>query len=102
MAHYCDVEVDSGFKVVLNTNRSQAATMALAAGEKTGGPENRHEESDQWMYVLEGNGKILVEDKAIDLKPRRLVLIEAGEAHEVQNTGKGVLKTINVYAPPEY
>jgi hypothetical protein len=30
------------------------------------------------------------------------VLIEAGDTHEMRNTGRGLLKTVNVYLPPAY
>jgi len=36
------------------------------------------------------------------LKPGTLVLIEAGDTHEIHNTGRSFLKTVNVYVPPAY
>lgn len=36
------------------------------------------------------------------LKPGKLVLIEAGDRHEIRNTGRSLLKTISVYVPPAY
>lgn len=102
MANHCDLKPASGFDVVLKTPRSEAATMVLDIGESTGGPDNNHPKSDQWMFVTEGAGEIIIEGKTTELKPGRLVLIEAGETHEVKNTGKIYLKTLNVYAPCAY
>jgi len=31
-----------------------------------------------------------------------LVLIERGDRHEIRNTGRTLLKTLNVYVPPGY
>jgi mannose-6-phosphate isomerase-like protein (cupin superfamily) len=90
------------FEVVAETDRSQAATMVLGPGESTGGSDNRHPKSDQWLYVLSGRGKAVVEGRETELAPGSLLLIEAGERHEVVNTGKQPLETVNFYAPPAY
>lgn len=90
------------FDVVAGTERSQAATMTLAPGQSTGGPENRHPDSDQWLYVRAGEGVATVEGVDCRLAPGALVLLEAGEAHEITNDGDEPLETVNVYAPPAY
>ena len=90
------------FEVVAGTSRSQAATMVLAPGQTTGGPDNRHARSDQWLYVVAGVGTGVVAGREAELRPGTLLLIEAGEAHELTNTGSDALKTLNLYAPPVY
>jgi mannose-6-phosphate isomerase-like protein (cupin superfamily) len=92
----------AGFDVVLGNARAQAAVMTLAPGESTGGPDNRHQSSDQWLFVVSGTGEAVVDGDTLALRPHALVLIEAGEAHEVRCTGDGPLRTLNVYVPPEY
>ncbi|MDG5815197.1 cupin domain-containing protein [Chitinispirillales bacterium ANBcel5] len=96
------IKADSEFKIVAATERSQAAVMALEAGQSTGSTNNMHLKSDQWLYVVSGNGKAIIEDLSIDLKPGVLVLIEAGEVHEIFASPTENLTTINIYAPPEY
>lgn len=91
----------AGFQVLAGSGRSEAATMVLGAGEKTGGPDNRHAGSDQWLYVLEGAGCARVGDEDVALAPGTLLLIEAGETHEVAAADRP-LKTLNIYAPPAY
>jgi mannose-6-phosphate isomerase-like protein (cupin superfamily) len=91
-----------GFSVRAGTGRSQAATMVLAPGESTGGPTNEHEGSDQWLYVADGKASITVEGEDLVVEPGELLLIEAGETHEVRNAGDEPLVTLNIYAPPEY
>lgn len=95
-------EMSDAFDVVGGTERSQAATMTLDPGQSTGGPENRHPDSDQWCYVVSGKGSAVVDGESHSLEPGSLVCIEAGESHEITGEGDDPLRTINVYAPPTY
>jgi mannose-6-phosphate isomerase-like protein (cupin superfamily) len=90
------------FKVVAGTARSQAATMVLAPGQSTGGEDNVHPASDQWLYVISGLGRAVINGRTTDLETGTLLLVEAGETHEIANSGSQPLVTINVYAPPAY
>ena len=90
------------FHVVAGTARSQAASMVLNPGQSTGGDENVHASADQWLYVIAGRGEATVERRAVGLQAGDLLLIEAGERHEIRNSGTEPLVTVNVYAPPEY
>lgn len=92
----------AGFRVLGGTERSQAAVMTLAAGEATGGPDNRHDTSDQWLFVVSGAGTALVEGRRVTLAEGDLLLVAAGEGHEIRSAGDTALVTVNVYAPPEY
>jgi len=91
-----------GFRVVLGDQNSQAAQMTLEPGETEGGPDNRHRGADQWMYVVSGSGIALVNGERIELREGVLLFIQRGEMHEIRNTGKAVLKTVNIYVPPAY
>ena len=91
-----------GFRVVLGDDRSQAAEMTLAAGASEGGPDNRHRGADQWLYVVSGKGAALVEGERVELRQGTLVHIRRGDAHEIRNTGRSPLQTLNVYVPPAY
>ena len=51
---------DRWFDVVLETDGAQAAIMTLAPGDTTGGPNNKHASSDQWLYVVAGEGRATV------------------------------------------
>ncbi|MFO7546913.1 MAG: cupin domain-containing protein [Trueperaceae bacterium] len=92
----------ASFRVFGGTARSQAAAMTLAAGQVTGGPHNRHPASDQWLYVVSGSGETTVDGRTMALEAGDLLLIAAGEAHEIRAFDQGALVTLNVYAPPEY
>ena len=91
-----------GYKVVLTDERSQAAQMTLAPGNAEGGPENRHEGADQWPFVVSGEGLAIAEGERMELREGTLLPIQRGESHEIRNTGKDSLKTLNFYVPPGY
>jgi mannose-6-phosphate isomerase-like protein (cupin superfamily) len=76
--------------------------MVLAPGDIEGGPGNRHRGSDQWLYVLSGRGRATVNTRAHMLRPGTLLLIERGSTHQIRNTGRTPLKTLNLYVPPAY
>ncbi len=76
--------------------------MVLKPGMSTGGKDNVHEDADQWLYVVSGSGRATVSGRTMQLRRGSLLLIEAGERHEIGNDGAHPLVTINVYAPPAY
>lgn len=91
-----------GFKVVINARKSQAAAMVLAPGDKEGDPRNRHRGADQWLFVESGRGVATVNGKRLPLKKGTLLFIEKGDRHEIRNSGRALLKTLNFYVPPAY
>lgn len=92
----------SNFKIDLGNGRSQAAEMVLEPGESSEPGGSSHRGSDQWLYVVEGEGVAIVNKKRIKLKERSLLLIERKEKHEIRNVGPTPLKTLNFYVPPAY
>jgi mannose-6-phosphate isomerase-like protein (cupin superfamily) len=91
-----------GFRVHPGNRRSEAAEMVIEPGGAEGGPGNRHRGADQWLFVLEGRGSATIKGKRRRLAPGALLLIEKGEKHEVRNTGRVLLRTLNFYVPPAY
>ncbi len=97
----------AGFHVLAESTVLQAAQMTLATGESSSEkPDNEHSHSEQWLFVVEGSGEIVFdtrgERKHIALEANSLVLISQGELHQVRNTGRSPLVTLNFYAPPAY
>src|SRR5438132_356489 len=91
-----------GFSVVLGDEHSQAAQMTLGLGETEGGPDNRHKGADQWLFVVSGTGEATINGERIELREGTLVLIQRGDRHEIRNSGRSPLQTLNVYVPPAY
>jgi mannose-6-phosphate isomerase-like protein (cupin superfamily) len=96
------LDFDRFFDVRLSTDDAQAAEMTLEPGTATGGPDNSHADSDQWCYVVSGSGRATVEGEDVRLDEGDLVVIEAGETHEIENDGDEPLETLNLYVPPDY
>jgi len=91
-----------GFNVVLGNRRSQAAQMVIPPGDAEGSAENRHASADQWLFVVEGRGVATINGRRYPLQASALLLIEHGDKHEIRNTGRRPLKTLNFYVPPAY
>jgi mannose-6-phosphate isomerase-like protein (cupin superfamily) len=90
------------FKVLGGTDLSEAATMVIPSHQSAGGADNFHEASDQWILVLSGTGVAVVARRSVELARGTLLLVEAGETHEVRNTGSAPLEMVTFYAPPVY
>src|SRR5204863_1158878 len=91
-----------GFRIVPGNRRSQAAEMVIPPGEAEGDPSNRHRGADQWLFVVSGRGRALINGRRYRLSGGTLVLIEHGDRHEIRNTGRSLLRTLNIYVPPAY
>ena len=92
----------SEFRVVPGNRRAQCAEMTIAPGTSEGGPDNRHRGADQWLFVLSGSGAAIGRGRRIRLAAGSLLFIASGERHEIRNTGRAPLRTLNFYAPPAY
>lgn len=102
MVEIVDVFTHRGqfFRVLQETERSQAAVMTIAPGADAG-PEEQHG-GDQILYVIEGEALVRLGAKEHHLKAGALATIPAGTRHHVRNPGRAPLFFLTVYAPPEY
>jgi len=91
-----------GFHVVFGNGRAQVAEMVIEPGGREGDPSNRHHGADQWLYVVSGAGVASVNGKTVPLRAGVLILIEKNDRHEIKNTGREWLRTLNYYTPPAY
>jgi mannose-6-phosphate isomerase-like protein (cupin superfamily) len=96
------LQFTADFRPVLSNARAQIAEMTIAPGDSEGDSGNRHKGADQWLFVVAGSGIAISRTRRIALKPHTLLLIEAGDIHEIRNNGRTPLKTVNFYAPPAY
>jgi mannose-6-phosphate isomerase-like protein (cupin superfamily) len=108
MKHYPTGAKRGRFQVLTSTSGSQAAMMTLAPGAATGSePDNEHPRSEQWLFVISGTGEAVIGGgggarRRVKLRDNSLLLIEKGEPHQIKNTGRRMLRTINFYVPPAY
>jgi len=96
------------FNLLANTREMQAAMMTLKPGGTSDDePSNEHRRSEQWLFVISGSGEAKIGTqrgklRRVKLAAGSLLLIEKGELHQIKNTGKRPMRTINFYAPPAY
>ena len=96
------------FDLLVATREAQAAKMTLRPGAASDDePSNEHPHSEQWLFVLSGKGQALVGKRRgalrrLELAANSLLVIEKGELHQIKNTGRKSLDTINLYVPPAY
>jgi mannose-6-phosphate isomerase-like protein (cupin superfamily) len=96
------------FDVLASTRLAQVAKMTLRPGGASDDePSNEHPKSEQWLFVVSGTGEAVVYERSgkanrVRLAANSLLVIERGERHQIKNTGRRQLATINVYVPPAY
>jgi mannose-6-phosphate isomerase-like protein (cupin superfamily) len=90
----------TGFDTLGSTDNSQGATLVVQPQTKTGGPANRHPASDQWIYVIAGAGRAIIAEREAHLDAGTILLIEAGETHEILCLGDEPLVMFTVFSPP--
>ncbi|HEY3783620.1 MAG TPA: cupin domain-containing protein [Fimbriimonadaceae bacterium] len=90
------------FRVLGGTGKCQIASMILKPGQVSGEYGTEHPQSDQILFVMDGNGFALTESEKTQIGAGDLILIEAGEEHQIGCEGTVPLRTLNFYSPPAY
>jgi mannose-6-phosphate isomerase-like protein (cupin superfamily) len=96
------------FDLLAKTRSAQAAMMILRpGGESDETPTNEHPKCEQWLLVISGSGEAIIGKNRTSLRRVLLVegsllLVEKGELHQIRNTGRRTMRTINFYIPPAY
>ena len=87
-------------RVVQTGEHSQVVLMTIQPGEEIG--EEVHDDVDQVLVFVEGQGEAVIEGDASPVGPNQLAFVAAGTRHNFRNTGAGPLRLSTVYAPPEH
>lgn len=87
-------------KVIFTGKHSQLVVMSLAPHEEIG--EEVHPNTDQILFLVEGEGKAILEGQSSDFKQKEAVFVPAGLKHNFVNTGDEALKLYTVYSPPAH
>lgn len=92
---------NEAFRRVLSTGKkSQLVLMAIPEGEDIGAEV--HPATDQILFIVEGEGKAVVNGKTFKVGENDVVFVPAGARHNLINSGDEVLKLFTVYSPPEH
>ena len=60
-----------------------------------------HDKAEHAFYILQGTGKITIDDVEYELKPDTAIYVPPKSTHILENTGKEILRWIVIYAPYE-
>ena len=91
---------DAFRREIATGEHSQVVAMTIPAGEEIG--EEVHEENDQLLVFVDGEGDAVLDGRTSKVTPNDLILVPAGTRHNFINPGDGPLRLITVYAPPEH
>ncbi len=87
-------------RVLVTGAHTQLVLMTLRPGEEIG--QETHEDGDQFIRVEAGTGRVVMNGQAHPVEDGSAVVIPAGVAHNVVNTGDAPLRLYVLYSPPEH
>lgn len=105
MLHWTKADLQGNaefFKMLGSSAHLQIALMSLESEQASGEFGTDHPDSDQAVYVLSGRGKALIGERTLALEPGDLVVIQAGEKHQLIGDAEEPFKTLNIYCPIAY
>ena len=89
------------FREVLETGEyAQLVVMNIPKGGEIG--EEIHTKTDQILFLVDGEGEVILNDEVTPFKKHQAVYVKAGTKHNFKNTGETDLKLYTVYAPPAH
>ena len=95
-------ESESWFSVLQTGETSQTAVMSLGPGQASGAKENEHAQSEQVLYVVEGEIYAEIGERSFVMRAGDSTIVRRGVPHRFTNRTRVPALTFNVYAPPAY
>lgn len=92
----------SFFDVLETAKQSQTAVMYLKPGEESGPKQNEHPQSEQVLYLVEGELEAEIGNERRTLRAGDSVIVGTDVPHRFSNRSDRPALTFNVYAPPAY
>ena len=86
-------------KVLFTGDHIQLVVMSLQSGEEIG---TEVHEVDQLLYVVEGEGKVVLEGRGEKIDKGTVICVPARTQHNVVNTNHEPMRIFTVYAPPQH
>ena len=86
-------------KVLFTATKSQLVLMSLRPGEEIGAEVHK---VDQALYVVDGEGKVVLDGAGQDFTKGAIVVVPAGVEHNVINAGDEPMKLFTIYSPPQH
>ncbi|MBV8197476.1 MAG: cupin domain-containing protein [Candidatus Eremiobacteraeota bacterium] len=95
-------DIRGGFTVLENAQALQSAAMVLAPGEASGPFGNEHGESEQVLFLAQGELEAQVGDRKFHMRAGDSVIVPKNAPHRFVNRSDSTAVTFNVYAPKAY
>jgi mannose-6-phosphate isomerase-like protein (cupin superfamily) len=86
-------------KVLFTGTKSQLVLMSLRPGEEIGTEVHK---VDQVLYVVDGEGKVVLDGVDTEFEKGEIVFVPAGVQHNVINADDKPMKLFTIYSPPEH
>ncbi len=105
--HEADVKEESHpgryMRWLANENSLKAKNLSVCVirvlpGE-TVRPAHSHPNSEELIYIIEGSGKVMIENEVGEVRTGTAILFEQGKIHMLKNTGDTEMKVICFFAP---
>jgi mannose-6-phosphate isomerase-like protein (cupin superfamily) len=76
--------------------------MSIGPGEESGPKDNEHPQSEQVLYVIEGELEAEIGERSFTLRAGDSTIVRRDVPHRFRNCTRKPALTFNVYAPPAY
>ncbi|HEY4913490.1 MAG TPA: cupin domain-containing protein [Candidatus Dormibacteraeota bacterium] len=86
-------------KVLFTGTKSQLVLMSLRPGEEIGTEVHK---VDQILYVVDGEGKVVLDGVDKEFEKGEIVFVPAGVQHNVINSDDQPMKLFTIYSPPQH
>ncbi len=83
-----------------NTGTSAIAARRWSLKSMAAGPEQRHKDADEMLYVISGRGAIVVNGEKLLLEHETVLWLEPGDVYQLI-AGEDGLEVLQGYAPGE-
>ncbi len=82
----------------LQANNLSVCVIRVLPGEAVR-PAHSHPNSEELIYIINGNGKVMIENEVGLVTAGSAILFEQGKIHMLKNTGDIEMKVICFFAP---
>jgi quercetin dioxygenase-like cupin family protein len=62
-------------------------------------PAHSHPKSEELIYIISGNGKVMIENEVGEVRAGSAILFEQGKVHMLKNSGDVEMKVICFFSP---
>ena len=83
----------------VNAEHCSMCMIRVAPGQ-TVRPAHSHPNGEEAIYILTGNGRVMIDGKVEHVTAGAAVLFPQGKIHMLQNSGTEEMKVVCFFAPP--